>query len=183
MPTESPPATSQETWVDWLPEARQSDLTELLSRDELLQELQERGVDVNARTLASWEGKGVLPRAVRRWRDGGPAALYPEQAIGAVEHLHRLRAEGMPLQTIKPLVRSWFRTRLAIEFADPEAQRAAREKWLPSPEDLEPQVTALAHRHRRVHGGPPITKAEIRFTDATGAEFVAHSFTPPSGEQ
>ncbi len=184
MPTDAPTKPNRETWLDWLPEgAPEPDLAELFTRDELIEELHRRGVDVSARTLAYWESEGVLPRALRRWRDGSPAALYPDWYVGAITHIRKLQAEGIPLRRMRPLMRSWSLIRYSHEIVDPETQRANSEKYLPSPEDIEPHVTALAHRHRRVHGGPPIVKAEIRFTDATGVEFVAHSFAPAADNQ
>ncbi len=181
MPTESPPATEQETWLDWLPErAPDLELGDLLSRDELLQELRDRGVDVNARTLASWEAKGTLPRAIRRWRDGAPAALYPVQAVGAVEHLRRLRAEGVPLQTIKPLVRSWFRTRLAYELITPEEIERNRERNRDHPWDMEEQLLAVATAHER-RTGTKIVRVELRLFDEQGHP-LTYSFPRDNGQ-
>ncbi len=180
MPAETTPQPKRETWRDWLPEGvPEPDLAELLSRDELIQALQDRGIDVSARTLAYWESEGVTPRPVRRWRGGAPAALYPSWFVDAVAFVRQSQASGIPLRIIGPLLRSWSLLRYSHEIAEHEEQLRARRKYQPSPEDIEPPVAALAHQHRRVHGGPPIVKAEIRFTDATGVEFVVHSFAPP----
>ncbi len=177
MPTETP-TKKRETWRDFAGES-----PPWLTRDELLARLRDDGVDVSARTLAYWESQSVVPRPVRRWVDGAPRVFYPELAVGAVAYLRNLQKEGLNLRAIRPYMEAWIEIQYGHLYADPEAQRLAREKWLPSPEDSEPHITALARRHERVHGGPPIVRAQILFTDAAGHTFAAHSFTPPAPQE
>ena len=178
-----PTKPSRATWLDrlraWMPEgAPEPDPAAWLDRAELLDEVRARGAAVTPRALAHWESENILPRGVRRWIDGSPRARYPEFAVDAIVHLRALQAAGLNLQAIRPYMESWIAIQYSHLFPDPEAQRPARETWLPSPEDIEEQVTALARRHERVHGGPPIVQAEVRLTDAAGHEFVAHAFAP-----
>lgn len=181
-----PAAPPKETWLDrmraWKPDgAPDPDPEGFLTREELLEEVNRNGNAVNPRTLAFWEREGVLPRPVRRWVGGRPHALYPELAIPAINHVRELQGQGLNLRAISRFVESWIAIEYVHLFPDPEKQRQARERWLPSPEDVEPPITALARRHERVRPGPPIVKAELRFTDASGVEFVVHSFSvePP----
>lgn len=72
----------QETWLDWqcgeLPP-----LDELLTREQLLERLNNAGVDVTERRLMFWETFGALPRPVRKRHDGATRALYPAWFIDA----------------------------------------------------------------------------------------------------
>jgi hypothetical protein len=78
----------------------------LLTRDELIAELDQRGVRVTDRQLKSWATHGLLPPPIRRLparaTDGKPRALHPFWVIGFIpDLLGRLRAG----HGIKKLVR------------------------------------------------------------------------------
>ncbi|MDP9363481.1 MAG: hypothetical protein M3Q10_04495 [Chloroflexota bacterium] len=110
MGSEAPSATKPKRWTwfdhrpaDWPP----PDPADLLDRQELLEELRDRGVEVDDVALVFWEKSGVLPRPMRRWRDGAPRALYPRHAIDAVAHLRQLQAAGRSLDEIAPIMRAW----------------------------------------------------------------------------
>jgi hypothetical protein len=100
------PATKAEqtTWADWLPDG-QSEPPQLITRAELLAELAREGVDVPERMLTFWESSGVLPRPVRRWRDGAPKALYPLGWQALVATVRAFQDQGLPLSDIATEVR------------------------------------------------------------------------------
>jgi len=107
MPTTETPTTKRATWLDDLPDyLRDYPPDGLYSREEVLGSLQDRGVDVNEVTLVFWEKSGILPRPVRRWRDGAPRALYPPWAVDAIVHLRVLQAQGRTLEQIRPLMQA-----------------------------------------------------------------------------
>jgi len=108
---------NRETWLDGLPDdVRDTPPDELYTREEVLGLLGDRGIDVNEVTLVFWEKSGILPRPVRRRRDGAPRALYPPWAVDAIAHLRDLQAQGRSLEQIAPLMRSWKLT--AVEATD-----------------------------------------------------------------
>jgi DNA-binding transcriptional MerR regulator len=102
------PTTAKEhrtTWFDDVPDYwRDMPVEGLYTREDVLGSLQDRGVNVNEVTLVFWEKTGILPRPVRRWRDGAPRALYPPWAVDAILHLRNLQAQGRTLDQIAPLM-------------------------------------------------------------------------------
>ena len=102
------PTTAKEnraTWFDDVPDyLRDMPVEGLYTREDVLGSLQDRGVDVNEVTLVFWEKTGILPRPVRRWRDGAPRALYPPWAVDAIAHLRALQAQGRTLDQIALLM-------------------------------------------------------------------------------
>ncbi|HEV2107659.1 MAG TPA: hypothetical protein VGR16_05305, partial [Thermomicrobiales bacterium] len=75
---DAPAKQNRATWLDVLPEGTPPlDIDSFLTRDEVVEELTEQGVDVDAGTLVYWERIGLLPRPIRRHRGGAPRALYP----------------------------------------------------------------------------------------------------------
>ncbi len=126
MPTQAATKPKRETWLDLLPDDAPE--PSLITRDELIGTLKDRGVDINEVTLVYWEKSGVLPRPVRRWNTGAPRAMYPIYAIDTISYLRGLQAEGRTLDQIAPLVRAWALN--VIKWHDPlrgalaEAQNA-----------------------------------------------------------
>jgi DNA-binding transcriptional MerR regulator len=98
--TKTTPKTSQETWLDWLPNAELQ-----LTREELLEELNRRGTEVTEPQLVYWERQHVIPRPIRKHRDGVPRALYPTAAIEIIEQLRGMQDAGHSLRTIGSAMR------------------------------------------------------------------------------
>jgi DNA-binding transcriptional MerR regulator len=108
MPVKEKPRNNKETWLDGLPDRlREMPADALFTREEILDMLRDRSVDVNEVTLVFWEKSGILPRPLRRWRDGAPRALYPPWAVDAIAHLRDLQGQGRTLEQIAPLMQSW----------------------------------------------------------------------------
>ncbi len=163
-PTEG--ATSkggQRTWEDRLPEyLRNPDL--YYTRDEVLGVLRDRGIDVDEVALVYWEKAGILPRAVRRWRDGVPRALYPPWAVDAIAHLRELQAKGRKLSDIAKVMPAW---ELApIVWQDPYAA------------PLNSARAALLELAKVV--GVDAAGIRVVFTDDEGQEVWTHELPVPS---
>ncbi len=103
-----PKKAPQATWRDWIP-----DLAEpaVMTRDELLETLRGRGIDIAPSTLEFYRYTGILPRPIRRRYEGVTVAVYPEWFVLAIEHIKRQQEAGKTLDAIKPhmpaLARSW----------------------------------------------------------------------------
>ncbi len=109
-PATPKPAHAKETWRDWLPPgAPEPPLAELLTRADILDWLDRRRLAVRENDLRFWEGRGVLPRPWRKWRDGAARALYPPWYPPLVRELRRLQRDGYPLADIGPLLREYLR--------------------------------------------------------------------------
>jgi len=110
--TKAPPKTNRETWADWMhpgtPEPEP-----LLTRAEFLDRVRADGGDVPETSLVYWEKDGILPRSVRRWRDGKPAALYPEWLIPAVNTIRIMQDMGESLAEIRATIRGIYRLPLS----------------------------------------------------------------------
>ncbi len=96
----------RETWRDWLPK----DVADppLVTRAELIRDLDERRADVAERTLRTWENLGIVPRPVRRMHAGTVQALYPDWFVHLVIFIRGLRAQNHSLQQIRPNGRALF---------------------------------------------------------------------------
>jgi len=103
----------QGTWRDWLPPGASPD-PPTITRDQLLERLKARGIDLPERTLRSWEHAGVLPRAVVRRLGTTPHAFYPAGYEDIVENMHHWRNaprnQRRPLRELGPAARSLFST-------------------------------------------------------------------------
>ena len=88
MADQDRPATAGtcQTWRDWLPPGHPE--PPLITREELLAALAQRGVALPARTLQRWEAAGTLPAPIRRRHDGATRTLSgaTEQSTGKRGH-------------------------------------------------------------------------------------------------
>jgi len=92
------------TWKDWAaPNAPEQ--VQLLSRDELIEELRARGADVTNRDLLYWQNREVIPYPIRIRVDSTSVARYPPWMIDLVLRLRHLQAEGWKLQRLRPVMR------------------------------------------------------------------------------
>ncbi len=91
----------------WLPaDAPAPTPEQLITRDQLLAELERLGLEVNPRTLRHWEHAGVLPAPIRRGRRGLTRALYPWWTVDLVWRLKRYRDKGFALAGLPDLMRA-----------------------------------------------------------------------------
>ncbi len=94
-PTKPKPAT----WLDLMPAG--FPLPELLSHDQLLERLQERGVDLSSSALEYYRNRHILPRPVRRWHEGRTQPTYARWLVPVIETLKDMQARGMSLDEIR----------------------------------------------------------------------------------
>lgn len=110
MPTEAPTKPKRETWRDWMsPEAPEP--TELLSRDELVNQLRQEGIKVSAADLRNWQDDGIVPYGIRRWYQGATRTLYPPWMAYTIRELREMQATGLALPEIKQRLRVAARQR------------------------------------------------------------------------
>lgn len=133
---------AQPTWVEWMPDDAPE--PQLLSHEELLKAVGERGIDITQYTLDHYRRIGVLPRPVRRRYRGVTQAVYPAWYIGAIAHLKQLQAEGKSLEEIKPWMRPWATSTVGWgkSLAEPLAKARAALQALAAAID-DPEITSV----------------------------------------
>jgi hypothetical protein len=103
-----------EAWTDWGgPEP-----AALLTRDEIVTQLQALGVDADGDTVRYWESVGALPRSIKRWHEGATRAVYPDWAVPLVLSLRELQDAGLALAEIGPVLREIHE--LAVTDQEPD---------------------------------------------------------------
>jgi len=122
--TDTSGKTAKPTWLDWHPEG--APLPPLLSHDELLEALRERGIDISPYTLEHWRRNGILPRPVRRAHEGAVRPVYPHWYVAAVTHIKQRQSDGRGLDEIRdaigPLLTMWALS--ALPWRDPDLDAA-----------------------------------------------------------
>jgi len=119
MPTAEKTATTpKETWRDWMPKGAPD--PDLLSHDQLLEELRDRGTELSSASFQHYRQRGALPRPIRRRYEGVTQAVYPSWFIPAIEHLKALQATGHSLDEIAPVMRAWALS--SVLWSDPYAR-------------------------------------------------------------
>lgn len=115
----------RETWRDWMP-GEPPDGMVIMSRDELLDALRDRGIDITPRTLERWQAAGALPYPVRRWHEDAVKATYPGWLVPAIAHLRELQDQSVPVARIAQHMRAWAFS--AYDWKDPlaDVEKAAR---------------------------------------------------------
>lgn len=166
-PAKAPP---KETWRDWMhPDTPEPE--PLLTRTEFLDRLHAEGIDVPETSLVYWEKEGILPRAVRRWRDGKPATLYPEWLIPAVNTVRVMQDMGESLPAIRATIRSIYR--LPLSEDEQIARNTAYDAALKAL--IEPIATLVQQWERWSREEMEGVRILLRTKD--GAE-VHHNFDP-----
>lgn len=174
---------TRETWLDWIPPDGREDAElaaePLLSREELVSELQSRGYEVSARDLIFWQAKRVIPYPVREKRQGMSIAVYPQWMIQVIHTLKGLQEQGYVLRDIGPLLRDVvFHTFTSRPPTPKQARRQAQRASYPIAEELDPLLRSFARVHELIHGGN-ITHAEIRLV---GDDGTAETYWFPTGK-
>ncbi len=165
MPNE-PTKPKQPNWIDVLPPgAPRPDLDGLLTRQELIEDLHDRGVEVDEIALVYWERRGILPRAIRTRRGGRPYALYPHYAFEAVKHLRQLQAAGKSLEEIAPFMKMWALA--PVQWEDPYTQPTS---------DVREPLLAFARALR-----PEAAGIRVELLDEEGRTIHTHELSVPTG--
>lgn len=96
----------RETWRDW--QVVGMDGPPLLTREQVVQCLQDSGIAVTSGDLRYWEQKGSLPHPIRQRYEGATRAVYPEWYIHLVKLLRQLQAQRYcHVKISKRSVRYW----------------------------------------------------------------------------
>jgi DNA-binding transcriptional MerR regulator len=160
MSAETSTKSKQATWLDppWAaPDAKNAvDLSQWLTRQELL----ERMPNVDEVTLVYWEKRGILPRPIRRRRDGAPRALYPEIAVLAIATIRQAQEDGLSLDAAADLVRAFATDWVEMESLSDDIRRSKL------------GLLRLAHYQEQFQHLPSgtIRGAIVSFIDAKGEE-------------
>ncbi len=159
----------RETWLDLMPPGKRPSRDTLITRDELLAELHERGIDITPVALATQERRGFLPRALRSRRNGSPVALYPADAVDWIAHARQVQSSGTPLRQIGPYIRTHVLMSTGYGTIDttPGISEVVSE--------LETALAKFAEWHEHTHG-TPVAAADARLLDASGAVLQRFGF-------
>ncbi len=130
------------TWRNWLPEGT-PEPDQLFTREEIVARATRRLVagtqPIGVNDLRYWESIGILPRGVRRWRDGAPRALFPDWYGTLAREIRILQRSGYSLAEIKPRIRA--QGRLILGHGD--SHLAPEEVINTYPNVLAPEHVAL----------------------------------------
>ncbi len=159
MATEGASKPKRETWRDWMsPEATEP--TELLSRDELVNQLRQEGIKVSAADLRNWQDDGIVPYGIRRWYQGATRTLYPPWMADTIRELRELQAAGKALPQIKQDLRIAARQRTTpIPLAGTAIGTSSSTATLTLSDSLRAEVTETASV---VKTPPPDIEAHLR---------------------
>ena len=109
MPPDTETKPKRQTWLDVMPAGMP--LPELLSHDDLLEELNRRGIELSSSALEYYRNLNILPRPIRRRHEGRTQPVYPLWYIHAIEYLKQMQAENKSLDeirhAIKPRLKTW----------------------------------------------------------------------------
>src|SRR5215213_4950779 len=169
-----PPETDRFSWQDvqWFNRIRDD---EFLTRPQLVEAVREQGAEIDEGTLVFWEKRGLLPRAIRRYRDGAPRALYPPRAVDVVIAIREMQQAGMTLDLIAPLMRKYALTNTAIRVSDPLRTSArftalrlaiSEERRLGLPEDT---IRSVEFRFKGANGNLVGAPGEIDWSEEAAA--------------
>jgi len=107
------PKPNRETWRDWIAPG-EPEPDDLLTRDELIDELRRQGYPVRPHDLQNWQSAGVIPYGVNRWHAGAVRTIYPIWMIDLLRLLKTLRKNGHNMGEIREMLRSTFRRRVVV---------------------------------------------------------------------
>lgn len=164
------PEVKRENVLDWLPPELHGALGHLLTRDEVIEHLKRRHVEVNAGNIRSWEHIGILPLGIRRWHEGATRTLYPTASIYAILKIKELQALGLSLADTRPEVRRFFIAVAIDQAADitPEVKFRLRSNLdLRPPDRVIQALSGLADFHEAVWGDP-IARMRVELFDESG---------------
>jgi hypothetical protein len=146
---------TKQTWLAWMPEG--APMPELLTHDEFLDRLGERGVALTSATFHYYRHRGILPRPIRRRLDGVTQAVYPHWLLPVVERIKAMQAQGKGLDeiqdAIQPITKMWALS--TIDWKDPLSEPTtaldvalrewaqAKQPWLENPNINTIRVTLL----------------------------------------
>lgn len=139
---------------------------ETFTRPQFVERLRIGGIDVSPRTLAYWEGEGIIPHSTREWRDGAPHAIYPDWMLNVVTTVRTMQREGATLDQIR---RAAQKTPWYAATGDDLVARFA--EYADAADALAFDVARLVNLRGDVYGAETV-EASVQFHDADGSETV-----------
>ncbi len=180
-PAEPSGKSTRQNWFDWVsPEGQEEAALEaepLLTRDELIAELRNKGDDVTPRELTRWQSLGVIPYPQKRRYRGKVRGVYPQWAISTIHLLKSLQEHDYTLRDIGPLLRGDIYHRfLPQPQRTPRQQRdhdrrLARRELFPLADEIESRLRTLVRIHERIHG-VLIGRVDVRLVNVDGSGFT-----------
>lgn len=114
MAVNAPPADVTEAPPPPLPRWRRAGPPWLLTREELVDELQHAQIDVSGRQIQRWVSAGVLPKPIRQVPRSGPGnkakALYPQWLLYVLFDLHHQAPPGATMAELKQVANQSIHT-------------------------------------------------------------------------
>jgi DNA-binding transcriptional MerR regulator len=159
----------RETWREWLPFDLNGKTIDLLTRDEIVAELQQHGVDVSQDNIRSWEHLGILPQGERRWHDGATRTLYPSVLVHTITYLRSLQAIGFPLDVIRPELQRDLALRIREHVGLSYAEITTPEPNLGLP-DYVVRVLTTAAKHRVLFDGSHVVRIKMTLETDEGSQ-------------
>jgi hypothetical protein len=160
-PPKTKPRDHRLTWRDWIPaEPGWFGPTdeELITRDELLDRVQELGVKIHPRTLQILENQGLVPRPIRQWHEGAVRALYAPWVVDLAMRAYDRRQGRWPLEKARADVRDAVKRAIFTYGMDRWGGKGI-------PLDFTKHLVELARRQESITGRP-VPVVEVRFLDA-----------------
>lgn len=167
------------TWRTWWPESLpEPKAHELLTRDDLVQELHHRGAELPANTLRQWERRGVLPRPEVRSFRGTVQSTYPPQWPDLVEGAWNERQRGTREDIVRLMVAHKLASSAAFGLDIPPPLQHEQEA-------VEAAIRAFADvfRAQGWKGSDRITGGRFVLFDDAGNEWHEHEFGIVAGDQ
>jgi hypothetical protein len=163
---------AKETWRDWMPPgSAEPTEDELITREQLLEQLHAAGVRISGRTLMAWEQAGIMPRPVRQRHTGATRAVYPQWVVDLGIAAQTFKAYGRPDKEIARDVRQW---------AKRSTLRNAVRRWDVMRADLGPILEEILHRYAAAAApSRQPARVELKILDVTGEELDTYTFVNP----
>jgi len=121
-PTANKP--KRETWRDWQP-ANAPDPGQLISRDDLIQALQQEQINATERDLLYWQKVGLIPYPIIRRAGRAGYAAYPFWMIELIRALRSMQADGKSADEIRAALRRLAHDVFVLEEWRPTIPAAA----------------------------------------------------------
>ena len=138
---------SKESWRDWTPDGYpEPDDDELITREQLIDELNRANVKMTARNLRHWEALGILPGPIRRHHEGATRALYAPWVVRLATIAAAAKTFGSSPEKLGREMRETARTVIV---------QVALRKQAATDERIRDAVKALADRYEEYLGERP----------------------------
>ena len=148
----------------------------LITRQEVIEYLDEGGLDVTERDLRYWERENVLPRPQKQWHNGAVRAVYSPTIINLVRELRRLQGEGLTLNEIADRLQETDPNTVRLTAGPPLPQEETR---MLAESGIAEALTKIADYHGVTHG--TVTHFAQLLLHGSGGKRIRYMFFPSIG--